>query len=92
VLINIQAPRGWESSVNRILSSFAADYNNVELADWHRAISRRISILAPDHIHPGPTGGHIYANAVGAALRRLADLPPYPNVNDLRVTAGAAGQ
>ena len=92
VLINIQAPRGWESSVNRILSSFAADYNNVELADWHRAISSRISILAPDHIHPGPTGGSIYANAVGAALRRLADLPPYPNVNDLRVPTATASR
>jgi peptidoglycan/LPS O-acetylase OafA/YrhL len=93
VLVNIQAPRGWEPSVNHILSSFAADFQNVELADWHHAIAPRISILAPDQIHPGPTGGRIYATVIRSALTRLSDLPPYPHVADvLRAAAIPVGQ
>ncbi len=82
ILVNIQAPRPWEPSVNTILTSFAADYDNVELADWHHAIAPYISLLAPDQIHAGPTGAAIYARTVKAALVRLAALPPYPNVTD----------
>jgi hypothetical protein len=78
-------PRVWQASVNQILASYANDYDNVELADWHTAIAPHISILAPDHIHPGPTGGRIYANTVKAALARLAALPPYPTISDLQM-------
>ncbi len=88
ILVNTQVPRVWQSNVNRILRSFADNYDNVELADWHHAIAPHISILAPDHIHPGPTGGRIYAKAVGAALARLEALPPYPIIAALRVTPG----
>jgi peptidoglycan/LPS O-acetylase OafA/YrhL len=88
ILVNTQVPRVWQASVNHILGKYADDYDNVELADWHHAIAPHISILAPDHIHPGPTGGKIYANAVKAALARLAALPPYPNIASLQVTLG----
>jgi peptidoglycan/LPS O-acetylase OafA/YrhL len=84
ILVNTQVPRVWQASVNHILASYANDYDNVELADWHTAIAPHISILAPDHIHPGPTGGRIYASTVRAALARLAALPPYPMLADLR--------
>jgi peptidoglycan/LPS O-acetylase OafA/YrhL len=86
VVINVQAPRGWTPGVNQILTTFAADNENVELADWQGAIAPYISILAPDHIHPGPTGGRIYAKAVQDALARLAALPPYPRITDFMVT------
>jgi peptidoglycan/LPS O-acetylase OafA/YrhL len=85
IIVNIQAPRVWQSSVNGILDSFAANYDNVELADWHHAIAPHISILAPDQIHPGPTGGRIYANTVKAALARLDALPPYPNITEFEL-------
>jgi hypothetical protein len=88
ILVNTQVPRVWQASVNHILGKYADDYDNVELADWHHAIAPHISILAPDHIHPGPTGGKIYANAVKAALARLAALPPYPNIASLQVGLG----
>ena len=90
ILVNTQVPRVWQASVNQILATYANDYDNVELADWHRAIASHISILAPDHIHPGPTGGRIYAGTVKAALARLAALPPYPMLSDLQLqTPGA---
>jgi peptidoglycan/LPS O-acetylase OafA/YrhL len=94
VLVNTQVPRVWQTSVNRILGKYADDYENVELANWHHDIANHISILAPDHIHPGPTGGRIYAKAVKAALARLAAIPPYPIIADLMVhssTASLAG-
>jgi peptidoglycan/LPS O-acetylase OafA/YrhL len=92
VLVNIQAPRGWTPGVNQILRAYAARFDNVELANWHHDIAAHISILAPDQIHPGPTGGRIYAHAVRDALHRLAELPPYPQTDDFtrggKVTLG----
>jgi peptidoglycan/LPS O-acetylase OafA/YrhL len=82
VVINVEEPRSWEGEVNGTLSQFASDYENVELSDWYTAISPHISILAHDHIHPGPTGGRIYTAALQSALSRLAALPPYPTVSD----------
>ena len=82
VVVNVEEPRSWEAEVNGTLSQFASDYENVELSDWYTAISPHISILAHDHIHPGPTGGRIYTAALQAALSRLAALPPYPTVSD----------
>jgi peptidoglycan/LPS O-acetylase OafA/YrhL len=89
VVVNVEEPRGWEAEVNGTLSSFASDYENVELSDWYTAITPYISILAPDHIHPGPTGGRIYTAALKSALARLAALPPYPDVSDFFATAPA---
>jgi peptidoglycan/LPS O-acetylase OafA/YrhL len=94
ILVNAQVPRTWQASVNGILSEFADEYDNVELADWHQAIAPHISILAPDHIHPGPTGGRIYASTITAALARLATQPPYPTLADFvgnRASANPAG-
>jgi peptidoglycan/LPS O-acetylase OafA/YrhL len=85
VVVTVQAPRGWTPGVNQILSTYAAEYDNVELADWADAIAPHISILAADHIHPGAAGGRIYAEAVKEALARLAAIPPYPNVVDFLV-------
>jgi peptidoglycan/LPS O-acetylase OafA/YrhL len=82
VVVNVEEPRVWESEVNTTLSTFANDYENVELSDWYDAITPHISILARDHIHPGPAGGRIYTATLQAALARLAALPPYPNVSD----------
>jgi peptidoglycan/LPS O-acetylase OafA/YrhL len=82
VVINVEEPRSWEAEVNGTLAQFASDYENVELSDWYTAISPHISILARDHIHPGPTGGRIYTAALQAALSRLAALPPYPTISD----------
>jgi peptidoglycan/LPS O-acetylase OafA/YrhL len=89
VVINVEEPRSWEGEVNDTLSQFAGDYENVELSDWYTAISPHISILAHDHIHPGPTGGRIYTEALKSALSRLAALPPYPNVSDFFPTQGS---
>jgi hypothetical protein len=82
VVVNVEEPRVWEGEVNSTLSTFASDYENVELSDWYDAITPHISILAHDHIHPGPAGGRIYTATLQAALSRLAALPPYPNVSD----------
>jgi peptidoglycan/LPS O-acetylase OafA/YrhL len=82
VVVNVEEPRVWESEVNDTLNHFADDYENVELSNWYDAITPHISILAPDHIHPGPTGGRIYTAALAAALARLKALPPYPTVSD----------
>jgi peptidoglycan/LPS O-acetylase OafA/YrhL len=78
VVVNVQAPRYWTNSVNSILSTFASDYRNVELSNWHAAIAPKIWVLAPDQIHPGGAGGRIYVKALTSALERLAHLPPMP--------------
>jgi len=76
VLVSAQAPRGWTEGVNAHLSDFARAYRLVELSDWQAAIRPRLSLLAPDQVHPGPTGGAVYTETLTAALQRIADLPP----------------
>lgn len=75
VLVTTQAPRGWTDGVNATLTAFADRYRAVELSDWRSAIQPRLDLLAGDQIHPGPTGGRVYAEALEAPLTRLASLP-----------------
>ena len=75
VLVNAQAPRGWIPGVNEYLVSFADDYRDVVLADWHSAIAPRLDLLARDQVHPGPTGGQVYTDQIAGALQYLAELP-----------------
>ncbi|MGO4104328.1 acyltransferase family protein [Leifsonia sp. YAF41] len=76
IMVNAFADRDWTPSVNATLADFSAHYRRIELADWSTAIAPHTDVLAEDNIHPGPTGGRIYAETVGSAVARLADLPP----------------
>ncbi|HEY5224357.1 MAG TPA: acyltransferase family protein [Microbacteriaceae bacterium] len=77
VLVTVQAPRPWTPGVNDTLRAFAAQHSRtVALADWQSAIAPHLDVLADDQIHPGATGGRIYAATVASALQSLADLPP----------------
>ncbi len=75
VLVNPQAPRVWIPSVSEAYWAFAADYRNVVVADWRGDIAPRLDVLAPDQVHPGPTGARIYTGAIEDALQYLVDLP-----------------
>ncbi len=79
VLVNAYAEREWTDTVNARLAEFAAGNRRVELANWHDVIAGRLNLLADDHVHPGPTGGQLYADEVHAALARLAAVPPLPD-------------
>jgi len=81
IVVNVQAPREWEPSVNEILADFASHERDVELANWHDAIAPQLDVLARDQIHPGATGGEIYATALAQAVQRLAEIPPLLNNN-----------
>ncbi|TFC27432.1 acetyltransferase [Cryobacterium sp. TMT1-3] len=81
VLVNAYAERDWTDGVNATLADFAAGNRRIELANWHDAIAGRLDLLAGDHVHPGPTGGQLYADEVGAALDRLAAVPPLPDTS-----------
>ena len=82
ILVTAQAPRGWIAGVNANLSAFADDYRDVVVADWRSAIAPQLDLLARDQVHPGPTGGRLYATAVEAALRELAALPIVVNYDE----------
>ncbi len=75
VLVSAQAPRDWITGVNRHLFAFAADYREVVVADWRRAITPQLNLLARDQVHPGSAGGRVYTTAVETALLYLASLP-----------------
>jgi len=89
IMVNAYADRNWTDGVNASLADFAARNRLVELANWHDAIAPHTELLAGDGIHPGPTGGQIYADAVTTALQRLAELPPLrvPGEDRLRPAA-----
>jgi peptidoglycan/LPS O-acetylase OafA/YrhL len=75
IMVNAFADRDWTQGVNDELADFSAHRKRVALADWHDAIAPHVDVLADDGIHPGPTGGAIYADSVASALDRLTDLP-----------------
>ncbi|HEY6309218.1 MAG TPA: acyltransferase family protein [Streptosporangiaceae bacterium] len=72
VLINTSGPMPWESEVNDVLAAAAGHDARVDLADWHRAIASRASLLWPDEIHPRPSGAKVYARVVHAAVQAEA--------------------
>lgn len=87
ILVNTYAPRWWIDGVNSTLTAFARKYRNVEIANWNAVIAGRLNLLARDQVHPGDTGGGLYAQAVQAAMQRLAELPPVLRVNDYGLAA-----
>ena len=68
VLVTAYAPRDWIPGVNAELAAFAASHPRVVLADWSQAIAPHLDYLAGDEIHPGPTGGQLYAATVADAV------------------------
>lgn len=68
VLVNAYAPRDWIAGVNADLAAFAASHPRVVVADWAQAIGPHLDDLAGDEIHPGPTGGGIYAGTLASAV------------------------
>jgi len=73
VLVNAYAPRDWIPGVNDTLARFAAANPGVKIADWSGAIAAQTDLLAGDRIHPGPSGGRAYADAVAAAVQQVED-------------------
>ena len=86
IMVNAFADRDWTPGVNTELATFSARRSQVVLADWSGAIAPHVDLLADDGIHPGPTGGAIYADAVATALDSLADAPqaPVPSADTLQ--------
>jgi peptidoglycan/LPS O-acetylase OafA/YrhL len=75
IVVNAFADRDWTAGVNAQLAIFSEQRSGVVLADWHDAIAPHVDVLAGDGIHPGPTGGAIYADAVASALDSLVNEP-----------------
>jgi hypothetical protein len=73
VLVTAFAPRDWIPGVNAELTAFAASHPGVVIADWSGAIAPHTDVLAGDGIHPGETGGRIYADTVTHAVDAVAN-------------------
>jgi len=71
VFVNAFVPRSWEGSVDDQLRDYVARDPRSALVDWRGAISTHLGDLGPDHIHPGPAGGTLYADTVAGVLDRL---------------------
>ncbi|MBX3099228.1 MAG: acyltransferase [Salinibacterium sp.] len=82
IVVNVQVPREWGPDVNAILGTFAQHERDVELSNWYSAIQPQLDVLADDEVHPGPTGGRIYAVALAGAIQRLSEVPPLLASND----------
>jgi peptidoglycan/LPS O-acetylase OafA/YrhL len=69
VLVSTFGPQAWEHAVNTALAAAARHGKHTELADWHKAVAGRTSLLWPDGIHPSPAGARLYARVVLAAIK-----------------------
>ncbi|GAA2045192.1 hypothetical protein GCM10009819_35620 [Agromyces tropicus] len=72
VFVTVAGPMEWTANVNARIARVAAANPGVQVADWEAAIDGHADLLASDGIHPGPSAGGIYADAVAAALGRAA--------------------
>lgn len=84
VLVNAYADRWWIAEVNQQLSDFAERHRGVVLADWAGAIAEVPGGLAGDDIHPNPSGGVAYAEAVQRALDALVERDEQPKPGSSR--------
>lgn len=71
VFVTAHAPVVWTPDNNRYIHEIAKKHPNVRIAEWDADISARPDILGPDGIHPGPTGGAIYANSIADAIAKF---------------------
>lgn len=69
VLVNAFAPRDWIAGVNAELAAFDAAQPGVVVADWAGTAAAHQDLLAGDRIHPGPTGGRLFAETVATAVQ-----------------------
>lgn len=72
IFVTAFANRGWIPGVNADLAAAARSRPRTYLADWSGAIAPHADVLASDGIHPGPTGGSIYAATITGVLDRVA--------------------
>lgn len=64
IAVTSHAPVAWAEPNNQALRAIQPKYSNLHIADWDAAISAHPDFLGPDGIHPGPTGGALYAECI----------------------------
>lgn len=72
VLVNAHAERDWIGPANSTLESFAQANRGVTIARWTESITGFPEYLAGDGIHPGTSGGELYAHSIQEALDELS--------------------
>ncbi|MFT4147427.1 MAG: acyltransferase family protein [Micrococcaceae bacterium] len=68
VLVHAYGLRDWIQGNNQLMDAAAAAHKNVAVANWDGDIANHLDLLAEDGIHPGPSGGAIYAKSVADAF------------------------
>jgi lysophospholipase L1-like esterase len=72
LLVNIKAPREWETTVNERLTAGAARWpERVVLVDWHQAASEHNDYLKLDGFHLTRIGALAYADTIARCLAGL---------------------
>ncbi len=74
VLVNAAVPRTWERPNNKVITTVAADYPNVVIADWNAAAEGNRDFFVSDGVHLTGKGARAYANVI----RDAAGLTPAP--------------
>jgi lysophospholipase L1-like esterase len=69
VLVNNRVPRSWEEENNKILSSMAAEYDNVVYVDWYSTSIDETAYFAKDGVHLTSDGRREYAKLIADALK-----------------------
>ena len=67
VVLNIRAPRSWESFVNDQLAP-TADWSKVRFIDWHTISGDRPDWLEGDHVHLTEVGQDAYTALIADAI------------------------
>ena len=70
VMVNVKAPRQWETPNNTVLSESVKRYPQITLVDWRGATADQPDLFWEDGIHLRPEGRRLYAELIAAALAK----------------------
>lgn len=70
VMVNVKAPRQWETPNNTVLSAGVKRYPQITLVDWRGATEDQPDLFWEDGIHLRPEGRRLYVELIAAALAK----------------------
>lgn len=63
-IMNTVVPKPWEKSVNKSLSEWSQEYDNITMIDWYKYAKGEKQLFYKDATHPKPEGAKKYAEFI----------------------------
>lgn len=69
-IMNTVVPKPWEKSVNKSLSEWSQEYDNITMIDWYKYAKGEKQLFYKDATHPKPEGAKKYAEFIFKNIKK----------------------